>query len=277
MIRTLYIDHNVLADEDGWNDLTAVIQQNQLQVVMSVWNLFEIASATDERQKARRLAYVESLSPWWAMDRVETQEKELRRFIFTRYFGANGEDIYGITKHLSVAVAKGTRTETKVGMKAADYVRALKGVDLDAEKKSVMRALQIHRDAGRDKRKEKEEERFLAWLIHFMPMRNADGKLLKRNEKVALLKRCWEDRKDLFASSPAIAVEDQLEIARTLDEKRKPQVGDGVDLQHSVVAMAFCDFYMSKDGASRNDCAYVTKWLPKHQLATVVANVIEIA
>ena len=49
------------------------------RLVLSAWNLYEIGAGADEAQKCGRLAFLESLKPLWAVERLDVQKQEVQR------------------------------------------------------------------------------------------------------------------------------------------------------------------------------------------------------
>ena len=73
-----------------------------------------------------------------------------------------------------------------------------------------------------------------------------------------------------------MAVEDALTRARTAAAGRKPQTSDGIDLMHAVVALAYCDYFLVRDGFVFQCCMHVRKELSEMKLATVYRDAEEI-
>ena len=50
-----------------------------------------------------------------------------------------------------------------------------------------------------------------------------------------------------------------MTAARIATPTRKPQRSDGIDLMHAVVALAYCDLFLVRDGFLRNCCVQAIK------------------
>jgi hypothetical protein len=58
-MKTIYIDHNVIAREDDWPKLSQLVTTpSKLRLVVSDWNLFEIMNGDDKAQAIRRAEFL---------------------------------------------------------------------------------------------------------------------------------------------------------------------------------------------------------------------------
>ena len=64
-------------------------------------------------------------------------------------------------------------------------------------------------------------------------------------------------------------VEDALTAVRTANPRRKPQRSDGIDLMHAVIALAYCDYFLIRDGYAKTCAMQVIKGLSSRRLASV--------
>jgi hypothetical protein len=100
---TFYIDHSVVTRETWWPYLRRAVSDDGCRIVLSVFNLFEIGSASDEAQRDARLVFLESLNPLWAVERRSLQKQEVERFLWKHKFGVQPDDLIVITPSFSVA------------------------------------------------------------------------------------------------------------------------------------------------------------------------------
>ena len=73
-----------------------------------------------------------------------------------------------------------------------------------------------------------------------------------------------------------MAVENAMTRARTTTAARNPQSSDGIDLVHAVVALAYCDYFLVRDGFVFQCCEHVRKDLSSRTLATVFRDAEEL-
>src|SRR5947209_451499 len=79
--KKLYIDHSIIARETNWPALEGAARSTVVRPVISMWNLVEIAFATDKAQKRARAAFIDSLKPLWVFERIVIQKLEVQAFI----------------------------------------------------------------------------------------------------------------------------------------------------------------------------------------------------
>ena len=84
-----------------------------------------------------------------------------------------------------------------------------------------------------------------------------------------MLDFCEVHRDTFFATCKAIAVEDALTGPRIADDKRKPQRSDAIDLMHSVMALAYCDYFLVVDRFAYSCAVHASKALKHAKLATI--------
>ncbi len=78
---SLYVDHSIVTHPPSWKPIEDVLTGGKAQLALSLWNLFEIGSASDKTQQAQRLAFLMKFNPLWILERVEIQRRVVpRRF-----------------------------------------------------------------------------------------------------------------------------------------------------------------------------------------------------
>ena len=125
---TFYIDHSVVAREAWWPYLRRAVSDDGCRIVLSVWNLFEIGAAEDEAQKCARLAFFESLSPLWAVERLGVQRQEVKRFLWKHRYEVQPDDLVVITPSFSVVNYLLGGPQSIIGMTPKQFMR---GIDFD--------------------------------------------------------------------------------------------------------------------------------------------------
>jgi hypothetical protein len=80
-MATLYIDHSIVAHPPSWSAVDDVLTRGKAQLALSLWNLFEIGSASDRAQQDQRLAFLAKFNPLWILERIAIQRLEVRAFL----------------------------------------------------------------------------------------------------------------------------------------------------------------------------------------------------
>ncbi len=109
-----------------------------------------------------------------------------------------------------------------------------------------------------------------------LPKDNPEGHAFSNVELSEFLGFCEKNQAAFYAACPVIAVEDALTRARTATAARNPQSSDGIDLMHAVVALAYCDYFLVRDGFVFQCCEHVRKELSGTKLATVYRDAEEL-
>lgn len=248
-MQTLYIDHSVVAHEPSWGDIRQAIVSAKVRLALSVWNLVEIGSATDEAQRERRLAFlVDELCPLWVAERRAIQRQEVERFLWRQKFRVPPREMISIATSLSAVLSFFEGAQPRIGLTARQFIRETDFTSLHHFKSQSPTALRTVQKADPKTLKHMEKEIFDSWIGKSIPYRDPDGRALTVLEKADLLTFCWQHKKQLFAECPCLAVEDALTTARTSDATRNPTESDGPDLQHTAVALAYCNIFYSRDG-----------------------------
>ncbi len=247
-MRTLYIDHSIVTHEPSWRGVSQAVGSGKVRLVLSVWNLVEIGSATDGAQREHRLTFLEGLAPLWVVERRAIQRQEVERFLWQHKFGSAPRDLIAITPLLSVVDLFFAGAQTRIGLTARQFIRETDFTSLRPLKRLSPDALRTLQGADRRTLRRKEKEMFEAWILPSIPDRALDCRALTVSQKADLVAFCWRHKKKLFAECRCLAVEDALTTARTSNAMRKPTDSDGPELQHAAVALAYCDIFYSRDG-----------------------------
>ena len=85
-MKLLYRDHSIVTRESGWPDLTVLLKSGKARLGLSLWNLFEIACATDATQKEQRISFLEEFEPLWIRERRDVQAQEIQRFLWRHFY-----------------------------------------------------------------------------------------------------------------------------------------------------------------------------------------------
>jgi len=269
-----FIDHSIVTHEPSWAALEALVSgghAQHAQLVLSVWNLYEIGQAGDRAQQDRRLAFLARQSPVWAVERCTLQQKEVERFLYQHYFHTAPSAFDVIVLSLSMMHYHSSGRYI-AGLTPRQWIDGVDFKRLDKLKDLSPNALKTLQSAGPQVVKAKQQEMFRAWIRNLIPTFDPNRRALKKTEIEQLLDFC-EAHSALFLSEcKSLAVEDALTRARTSDPKRKPLRSDGPDLQHAVAALAYGNLFLVRDGFVRNCSQYAIKNLAgRHSLAAVFA------
>jgi len=110
---------------------------------------------------------------------------------------------------------------------------------------------------------------FRAWIKGLIPELDPDRKPFTVTQQAELLAWCEARRDAFFDACPSLAVEDALTAARTDDPRHNPQRSDGIDLMHTVIALAYCDYFLVRDRFTRRCATHAIKALDPRRLASV--------
>lgn len=265
----LYLDHSVIAHDAWWPQIDAAVASGEVRPAISVWNLVEIGSATDRKQQDSRLDFLECNNPLWIVERVAVQRQEIQRFLWTKGFGATTDALCVFTPHLSVVDAYLSGTKARVGLTAREFIDGTDFKRIDELKKLAPEALRQLQLVDRKTFKTRHRDIFKAWIKNLIPTTDPDGKLLSVDQRAELIEYCATHEGQFFEACPSLTIEDAMTVARTADPRRKPQNSDGIDLMYTVIALAYCDYFLVRDGFVKTCAAHVTKALQPRALASV--------
>jgi hypothetical protein len=273
---TLYIDHSIVAHGPSWKPVEDVLTAEKAELALSLWNLFEIGSASDKAQRAQRLAFLEKFNPLWILERVEIQRQEVRAFLWREKFGVAPEPILVFKRYLSEVEAPYAGSETHIGLTPTQWISGVDFDKFDESKKlapAALRQLQAH---GVDKVAEREDEIFRKWIEALLPRQNPKDHALSKAELSEFLTFCEKNQAAFYAACPSMAVEDAFTRARIPTAARIPQNSDGLDLMHAVVALAYCEYFLVRDGFLFQCCEHARKELLGTKVAIVYRDAEEL-
>jgi hypothetical protein len=268
-IPSLYLEHSAISNEIWWPQIDAVLATGQVRLALSLWNLVEIGGDKDRPRQDRRLAFLEQHDPLWVVERVVVQRQEVERFLWQDRFGVAPRDLCVITPHLSVVDFYLSGTQTQIGLTARRWIDRVDFNLLDGHKELAPDALRRLQAVDRKVFKTRQNEVFRAWIKGLIPKLDPDGKPFTVTQRAELLTWCEAHQKVFFDACPSLAVEHALTAVRTADPGRKPQRSDGIDLMHTVIALAYCDYFLIRDGFARTCAAQAIKALTPRHLASV--------
>jgi hypothetical protein len=268
-MKLLYIDHSIVAREARWSDLKDLMDTGRVRLGLSLWNFYEIAGATDADQKERRVAFLLRFKPLWIRERREVQRHEVLTFVARHCFGRDSPKVDATVPYFSMLVSPWTRQNTQIGLTPQQWMATLDMDALAAARRQTPESLLILQRRQSDMRQH-EAEIFERWIKKSLPLQAPDGRRLLYQERVELLAYCKDHRTEVLSECPALGVEHALSLARTDDPNRNPVDSDAPDLMHSVVALAYADYYLVDDRYVRRCAQTARRHMPTLKFAEVL-------
>ncbi len=248
MPKLVYLDHSLVTHDASWPSLQRLFGDSGYQLGLSIWNLLEIAAASDIAQRKTRLAFLASLKPLWLLDHVYVRKQEVKRFLWPRRFDTEAPQLLAVTPHLSQAEAVYAGAKTRIGVTMESVVAELANVDFRRLKQLSPRALAFLQQVPKPDWNKRQPEVFGAVMAGVVPDVDPRGRALRKAQQQELIDYCWNNLIEFTAACPTIAVDDALCEARISDPKRRPRESDGIDLAHAVMALGYCDYFIVRDG-----------------------------
>ncbi|WP_342618414.1 hypothetical protein [Rhodoferax sp. GW822-FHT02A01] len=226
--------------------------------VLSAWNMYELARSNNQQHIDQCCAFVETLNPLWLSDSTKVKRQEVDRFlqpIFDNVGPVRNRSFSALNQ--TVAAMWGTYGEggrpdetftTSVALLRA-HPEFLKTIDSSA--KQTPEAILIGRRAYRD-----GAEALLDSIVD----REYLALSLPAGADRLQLDYLMANRNKLLSVSPALAVEDAMSKLRVRDSF-KPEPADAADLQHALVALGYCDYFVTGDRQLAQHCRYVVQKL----------------
>ena len=275
--RTIYVDHSIVSHELWWPGLERALASGNLKLALSLWNLFEIGAADDKGQLDRRLSFLQGFNPMWVVERRAVQKQEVKRFLWSHKFGTEAEELVVITPSLSVVDYFLSGSDMRIGLTAEQFIRGTDYRMLNPLKKLSPESQTTMKAADPTVLKEKDQEIFTGWIGQSIPLWGPDGKLFTAVARAELAKFCCQNRPQFLAACPSMAVEDAVTKDRTNDRMRKPTESDGPDLQHTAVAIAYCDIFFTRDGYQARNAGFARRMLKGTRLAELCTDPDQLA
>ena len=269
MTRWLYIDHSVVSDPTMWPAVEEAVASGDVQLALSLWNLFEIGAASDMVQQNERLAFLAALNPLWLVERRDVQKQEVQRFLWRQYLDGEPDDIIVASPFLSMVDSFLCGRDVRIGLTPLRFIRELDYGMLNPLKKLSPDAQKMLKAAEPTELKARDKEIFTAWLLDSVPVSDPNGRLMSIARRTELVERCYQERARFLAACPAMAVEDALTTLRTSDRTRVPRESDGPDAFHSVVALSYCNIFFTRDRHQAHSARAIRCMLPGLSLAEV--------
>jgi hypothetical protein len=269
MPPSIYIDHSVVSCEAWWPKLDEAIQTRGLQLVVSLWNLYEIGNADDHKQQERRVAFLETLKPQWIFERRAAQKREVERFLWQRRLGIAPRELLSITPYLSLAESHFPGSKGIVGLTPLQFIRGIDYTWLRSYRQYSPQALTTMQNADPKLRRQQEKDTFFECIEQSIPVHDPDERAFTASQRKEFLQFCYDNEVQFFAECRSLGVEHALVTVRTSDPGRKPTESDGPDLQHSAMALPYCDIFFTRDGFQTKCAKFAKNRLPAMGLAAL--------
>lgn len=231
--------------------LADMCRNGAVQPILSIWNLFEIGEATDKSQRARRLEFIDGLKPKWVAERVSLERDEIRRYLGPAFFGESYPSIVPFYDHLSKVDQLWLGGRQRIGLTPTKWIAGINYDRAQPLKDLAPQALTTLQAAGTAAVLERQVEIFDRWIRNLVPKTAPNGEALPAADVQLLIDFCRQNRDAFLTACRALAFEDAMTVARTNNPNRNPTRSDGIDLMHGVVALAYCDYFVCRDGYLR--------------------------
>lgn len=268
-MSTLYLDHSIVTHSGSWTPVDEVLTSGKAQLALSVWNLFEIGSASDRAQQDERLAFLMKAKPLWILERVQIERREVRAFLWKEKLQIAPEPVDAFRRHLSEVESSMVGSKARIGVTPRQWIDSIDFKRYAPSKELAPKALRQLQTLGPKRVAERQDEIFEKWIEGLLPTKLPDGSACSKAELLEFSKFCLDNQAAFYAACPAMAVENALTRARSATASRNPQSSDGIDLMHAVVALAYCDYFLLRDGFVFQCCEHARKELASRPLATM--------
>jgi len=279
--KTIYLEHSAFGFENWWDDLRVLSQnRNIIRFVLSDWNLIEIANGEDESQANARAQLADDLRPLWMMERSHLLRREVQKYVYEQFLHRASPGLQPFSDSLSVMLSYHEGPNVPLGETAVLRIKRLQSnrkylAEINKGKQVTLAAQIAIQNASAQERTKAESEVFRKWVGEFMPITDPDGKLLSRSARDSLSEACFQAGDKFYELCPGMFAEHSLYLKRAQDPTRKPELQDGIDFQHSVMALSYCDYLLTRD----RHLAHVARSIgAKHPRSTaaVISNMADV-
>jgi hypothetical protein len=273
--KTVYLEHSAFGFENWWDDLRQLSHgRNLIRFVLSDWNLIEIANGEDESQANARAQLADDLRPLWMMERSHLLRREVQKYVYEQLLHQTSPALQPFSDSLSVMLSYHEGPNVPLGETAVLRIKRLQSnrpylAEINKGKQVTLAAQIAIRNAPAKERAQAESEVFRKWVGEFMPLRDPNGKLLSQSVRTSLSEACFLASDKFYELCPGMFAEHSLYVVRAQDPGRKPELQDGIDFQHSVMALSYCDYFFTRD----RHLAHVARSI-KAKRPSSIANVI---
>lgn len=245
MKKTLYLDHNIIADGVHHGDIRRVIEEHNLKLVLSEVNFLELVRVPDEylEDLKSKIKFLEKLEPKFIATSAEIKSDEICRFITTNFLGyefhplnifhntlgdlVNEKDLNSL--HRYIFELRKPEIQTMLQQIIKESAKSLQQARNEPEAFSQ----QLNSD---------QSKKEFIYLNLNLNLEKVDKKRIFEK-----LDDCLKQWSELMAECKTLAVDDKLSNFRTRDKGRKVKESDLPDYQHILAALPYCDYFLSND------------------------------
>ncbi|VBS33527.1 Uncharacterised protein [Burkholderia pseudomallei] len=258
----VYLDHNILTwlveqqsanrENVEYQQSLALLRENDTTVVLSAVSLYEIANSNNERHVALSIELLEELSPLWLSNSVYLQTEELRRYITHKLRGPALQPLRPLNTTMSQLWSTYGSREVNIGETVSDCIISWHRDRVALERvaraaRETPEAIMVGRRAlaegfARNNAMIVDEEYYRTRL----PVPSSFPVDIPARLYRDLPRLLAEDGRRVHKVCPAIKAEDLCQRFR-VDAGFRPEPQDALDLQHSIGALAYCDYFVTRD------------------------------
>jgi len=264
-MKTIYLDHNVISsvagipaakDAEHQRNHAAELRKCGYRFALSAWNMYELARSNDIKHIEQCCDFVDELDPAWVNNNFSVKAQEIDRYLaieFDRIGPVRSRSIIPFSMTVSdmwSTYSSNSRADDTFRASVMAFHRAQKNMGI------VERAANATPDAILAARRAQR----LGTLNVFDTVvdRQYFAAMLPKGTPAAQIDFLLTTKKKVLAASPAIAVEDAL-TERRLQDSFTPKQNDAADLQHSMVSLAYCDYFVTGDKRLYEHCRTTVK------------------
>jgi len=216
--------------------------QNGNRIVLSAWHAIELSRATDIDQIRSSLRFIDDLQPLWLSNPIYVKREEIKSFLASEWDEPDLQGHDNPAFNTSVSQMWSTYSnDVFVGESLGDTVLAMNNQPdscqpIEDALSNCPNAILTGRHAiqtGISKQVQHiVDQEYFESLVP-QKLDNAVGYLMDNTDSA-------------LAVCPSVAIEEYMTRIR-LNEDFIPKQSDAPDLQHAIVGLAYCDYFISDD------------------------------
>jgi len=250
-MNTIYIDYNLIVimarrTRENAEELKFHVQQliqNGYRVALSAWHAFELSRSDNLDQIESCIELIECLQPVWLSNPIYVKREEIKGFLGSEWGDTRLQAHPNPGFNTSVSQMWSTyHCEAYVGESFCDTVLAMhknpaSRQEIDKAVRDAPNALLIGRNA--------EKNGTAKQLEHIVDREYFKSLVPHHVSKKAII-YLLNNVRSVLTACPSVTIENYLTRIR-LSENFTPKESDAVDLQHAIVGLAYCDYFISDD------------------------------
>ena len=247
--QTIYLENNILSiaaksSEPRSNDFEKqlyALSDAGYRLAISAWHIIEISKAPHQPTKDKYIQIVDRIKPLWLSNPHFIKQEEVNLFLIDNFPDieiSNSDPIFN--KYLSQMWATYDGL-TFIGETFKDSINYYSDPTnrkvIDDAANETPNAIITGRAAYEDG-KIKDQQLIID--------REYFSSLVPQSIRNDALNFIEANIKNVYRSCPAIAVEDCISNVR-IKESFRPKSSDAYDLQHAVIGLSYCDYFVTDD------------------------------